>query len=257
MQQDLMMSVRDFYDALADDYHLIFADWHGAINRQGNTLDELIRRLVPAAPDVTLYDCSCGIGTQAIGLAKRGYTVHATDLSPVAVERAKREAQKLNVSMTTGVADFRHLGEQVKDSFDVVISCDNSLPHLLTDADLQQAAHNLHDVTKADGLLLISIRDYDHLLHQKPRTTPVYVYDDPDRRISFHVWDWQDDLYTINHYIITHQDDTPHTVIRQTQYRALKRETVTSALENAGFRDIRWHMPEASGYYQPIVTAHA
>lgn len=39
-----------------------------------------------------MLDASCGIGTQAIGLARAGFTVTATDISLVSVERCAREA---------------------------------------------------------------------------------------------------------------------------------------------------------------------
>jgi hypothetical protein len=61
-----------FYDGFADDYHLAYGgDWDAAVAQQGAALDALIRGALPAAADV--LDCSCGIGTQAIGLARIGY----------------------------------------------------------------------------------------------------------------------------------------------------------------------------------------
>src|SRR5262249_28346829 len=159
----------DFYDNLADNYHLIFADWKASVERQGEILDRIIR----ARSDVvgSLLDCSCGIGTQAIGLAVRGYRVHATDLSPAAVERAQREAERFGVSITFGVADFRTLARQVDGVFGVVLSCDNALPHLLTDTDLELATQNIRAKLNPGGLLLASIRDYDELLTTRPRAT--------------------------------------------------------------------------------------
>lgn len=75
------MQVVDFYDGFAADYHLVYGDdWESAVERHGEALARLIRGLRPEALDV--LDCSCGIGTQAIGLARRGYRVHGTDLSP-------------------------------------------------------------------------------------------------------------------------------------------------------------------------------
>ena len=41
----------------------------------------------------SVLDVSCGIGTPSLGLAKRGYQVTASDLSPEEVERAEREAK--------------------------------------------------------------------------------------------------------------------------------------------------------------------
>ncbi len=95
-------SVRAFYDELAGSYDLIFADWQGSMRRQAAALDRLIQEQLGPGPHAIL-DCACGIGTQAIGLALHGHRVHATDISPAAVERAAREAEAFGVSLTVGV----------------------------------------------------------------------------------------------------------------------------------------------------------
>src|ERR1700756_3542666 len=97
-------SPEQFYDDLADSYAFIFPDWQAAVERQGNTISKLI-----GEPPLSVLDCSCGIGTQAIGLANLGYTVHATDISSREVEKAKETADKMGVNLTFGVADFRSL----------------------------------------------------------------------------------------------------------------------------------------------------
>ena len=137
-------SVERFYDQLADDYHLIYADWQQSISWHSRVLDQIIHARLGPLP-ISVLDCACGIGTQAIGLAARGYDVHATDLSAVAVARAKREARALGVSLTFGVADMRALQTQVEGVFDVVISCDNALPHLLSDEDLLVLSQHGHE----------------------------------------------------------------------------------------------------------------
>ena len=254
------MSVVDFYDQLAENYHLIFKDWRDSVQRQGRILNNLVRMHLPAAPNVTLYDCSCGIGTQALGLAQQGYHVHATDISPVAVERARQEAINFGVdtNISFGIADFRSLDTDVEGMFDVVLSCDNSLPHLLTDDDLTLAARNMREKLNPGGLLLISTRNYDDIILQRPTTDPLRVYGDSDgnRRISFQIWDWEANstIYTVNHFIISGQTEW-HTQYRQTQYRALRRSELTTILTDAGFQDIQWHMPERTSYFQQIVTA--
>lgn len=64
--------VADFCDVLAAEYEVVYSgEWDAAVDRWGRSLDELIRELHPATTDV--LDCSCGIGTQPIGLALRGY----------------------------------------------------------------------------------------------------------------------------------------------------------------------------------------
>jgi glycine/sarcosine N-methyltransferase len=247
-----------FYDQLAGDYHLIFADWHKAIKWQGDVLGGIIRRRVDGAP-ISVLDCSCGIGTQAIGLAERGYRVHATDISPVAVERARREAAAAGVAITFGVADLCTLDRQVNGVFDVAISCDNALPHLLSREDLRLAVHNMRAKLRDRGLFLASVRDYDALMVERPRSTAPRVFDDADgRRVVFQVWDWPDNgpTYTVTQFILHERQGGWVTNSYATRYRALPRRELDEILDDEGFTDVTWLMPDESGYYQPIVTAH-
>jgi SAM-dependent methyltransferase len=272
-------SVLQFYERLAGDYHLIFADWKQEVFRQGKVLDALIRLQMGAAAR-TVLDCSCGIGTQAIGLAAQGYTVHATDLSPAAVARAREEAAAFGVSLTCDVVDLRALETRVPGVFDVVLSCDNALPHLVQEADLCLAVRQMQTRLRPHGLLLISIRDYDQAVQEslaedvpavqsgpggsavlgqgKPQATLPRVFDDTEgRRIVFQVWDWAADgrTYTVHHFMVRQDRGEWQTLHYATQYRALLRDELSAILHAAGFSEIRWHMPAASGYYQPIVTA--
>ncbi len=92
------MSTSAFYDELCCYYHLIFADWQTSIDRQAGALDSVIRS--EGGPELhTILDCSCGIGTQSLGLVARGYEVTASDLSPAAVARARLEARQRNLSL--------------------------------------------------------------------------------------------------------------------------------------------------------------
>jgi SAM-dependent methyltransferase len=248
-----------FYEALAGDYHLIFGDWPASVRWQGDTLDRLIRANL-GEPPRSVLDCSCGIGTQAIGLAQRGYRVHATDLSPAAVDRAAREARAAGVSLTVGVADLRTLATDVAGRFDVVLSCDNALPHLLTAADLRWAVRGMAAKLEPGGLWLASIRDYEQALRDRPRAEMPRVFDDPaGRRIVFQVWDWWPDepIYDLHLFVLRAVDGAWATAHYTARYRALARAELDAALRDAGLTAVTWHLPPDSGYYQPVVTARA
>src|SRR2546423_11373012 len=101
------MSVVDFYDELAPAYHLIYEDWDTAVEHQSVALDRLIRSRLPDAQSV--LDCSCGIGTQAIGLAGHGYNVHGTDVSERALDRARLEAIRRGLDIAFTACDIRDL----------------------------------------------------------------------------------------------------------------------------------------------------
>ena len=94
---------RDFYDALASDYHLIFEDWDASVRRQGAFIHSLLGGHAPHR----ILDLACGMGTQALGLAQLGHAVTARDLSPALVQRAKIEAGQMGVVLEVVVGDMR------------------------------------------------------------------------------------------------------------------------------------------------------
>lgn len=249
----------DFYDALSPFYHDNMGwDWDSAMRREGILLGHFIGRQSSGGGPCAVLDCACGIGTQAIGLALQGHRVHGTDLSPVAVDCARSEAERLGVEVTFDIADFRNLGETVTERFDVVLACDNSIAHCLADDDLVRAAASMKSRLLADGLLALSVRDYDALVEDRPRFHNEHVQDRHDgRRVVFQVWDWEQDgsCYLMHQFLLRQTDAGFEASHFETRLRALRRDELITALESAEYRDIRWHLPEETGYYQPIVTA--
>lgn len=100
-----MTDTKGFYSELSDFYHLIYPDWEVSIQRQAEALDATVRDVWRGSG--TVLDVSCGIGTQSLGLASRGYKVTASDLSPGAIERARREALRRGLDISYSVADMR------------------------------------------------------------------------------------------------------------------------------------------------------
>lgn len=249
----------DFYDALGPLYHDNMGwDWDAVMRNEGTLLGEFIGQRLSSGGPYAVLDCACGIGTQAIGLALQGHRVHGTDLSPVSVGCAQSEATRLGVDMTFNVADYRNLGETVASLFDVVMACDNSIAHCLGDVDLVAAAASMKSRLRPEGLLVLSIRDYDALVEDRPQFNNEHVQDRKDgRRVVFQVWDWEDDAgsYLMHQFLIRETDAGFETNHFQTKLRALRRHELIAALEDAECNDIRWHPPNETGYYQPIVTA--
>lgn len=252
-----MTDPRTFYDSLAGDYHLMFRDWWTSATRQGAVLDRLLRANGVSA-GATLLDCTCGIGTQALPLAARGYLVTGSDLSESAVARARAEADARGIDVRLGTADVRTL--TVPTPFDVVISADNSLPHLRTDADLSAALTAIRGCLRPGGVLLISVRDYDALARDRVAGVMPAAFNDNDggtRRIVGQAWTWTDDMHTVTFdlFMLTRQENDWHATVRTTTYRAWSRGELTTALESAGFAGTRWYDPDTTGYHQPVVTA--
>ncbi|MGH3759278.1 class I SAM-dependent methyltransferase [Actinophytocola sp.] len=214
-------------------------------------------RRTSVAPPATLYDCTCGIGTQALPLAAKGFRVNGSDLSAAAVERARAEARERGVDVRLDVADVRALPSR---RFDAVLACHNSLPHLLTDADLAAAVRSVRGCLDPGGLFLASIRDYDAILRDGTSgVMPVVHGTGARRRIVGQAREWAPDRRTveINVFILRPKGDGWTTAVRSTTYRTLRRDELTTVLTAGGFDEVRWLMPAESGYYQPVVLARA
>jgi SAM-dependent methyltransferase len=250
--------VQQLYDELSSEYHLLFPDWRESVRWQGQALDKLIKREIGDSRK-TLLDCSCGIGTQAIGLALRGYQVRGTDVSPAAIKRARREAKSFGISASFGVADLLILDRQIGGSYDIVICCDNTLPHFLYDDELLIVLRNIFKRLKPGGLFISSIRDYDAIINDRPKFTTPREFDDKyGRRIVFQAWEWLEGKHNyFFHLFILKEKQGIWTVSQySTEYRTLLRSELSEALKSTGFSNTAWQMPSESGYYQPIVVAH-
>lgn len=256
MQRYDWASVIDFYDGLAEDYHLVYADhWDDALQRQGDVLDALIRSRLPGAKSV--LDCSCGIGTQAVGLSLHGYQVTGTDISQRSLRRAAETARALQTPLRTQTADFRDLSG-VAGEFDVVISCDNAIPHLLDDAEIDLAVAQMFAKLRPGGLLVISTRDYDRVQRERPTTAPPLDLQGPPRRVvvRLHEWDAPDSpLYTVRFLILTQEQGGWHVADHATRYRALPAAQLAGSAAHAGLIDIGWLTAAETGYHQPIMVA--
>lgn len=241
-----------FYDRLAPYYHLIFADWETSIARQARILDQLIaQEWGPGACSV--LDVSCGIGTQALGLVQRGYSITASDRSPGAIERARREAEKRGLHIDFSVVDMRQAHEHHQREFDVVISCDNSVPHLLSDAEIRQAFASFYRCITPGGGCLISVRDYDLEDRSGVKVVPYGLRQVKGTRyLVFQVWEYEGSEYELSMYMIEDEgaeEGIAH--IFRTRYYAVSCFRLEELLKEVGFRDV--HRAE-SAYYQPIIV---
>ena len=260
-------STRTFYDELAQDYHHLYGDWDAAVDRQGSALDALLRRELGdgrphRGPTFDVWDCACGIGTQAIGLAALGHHVVGTDLSPNAVTRAAAEAAARSLPLSLAAADMRHRPVSPS-TFDAVLCADNSLAHLLTSADVTAALTAMRQALREDGLLIIGLRPYDELRAERRTATQPQVTRTPAGRvISFQLWDWHPDgeHYDFEHIQLHPASDsssnggTWQVRIRHATSWAITRGQLVSLASAGGFSDITWHTPEETAYFQPLLT---
>src|ERR1700687_1908892 len=100
-----------------------------------------------------VLDIGCGLGDNAIYLAKNGHTVTGLDISPTALVTAEQRAKDAGVDLTFAVADSTKL-DGYTDAFDTVI--DSGLFHSLDDDGRRNYAAAVYRATRPGATLLLS-----------------------------------------------------------------------------------------------------
>jgi len=248
-----MQDTNSFYADLAPLYHLIYPDWDRSMQRQAETLDSVICELLGDVS--TVLDVSCGIGTQALGLAGIGYRLTASDLSPAAVDRAKQEAAARNLDIDFSVADMRQAFQHHASVFDVVMSCDNSVPHLLSDHDILSAFRQFHECTRPGGCCIISVRDYEKDDLSSQQIKPYGVREENGVRwLLWQVWDPCPDLSThdITLYVVEDRGGSQCTThVMRSTYCAIGIPRLIALMAEAGFSDVR-RLDDR--FFQPLIV---
>lgn len=245
------MTIPTFYDQLSPLYHLIFPDWEASIKQQSVTLDNIIQEFW-GNEIKTILDVACGIGTQSLGLASLGYDVTASDLSSGAINRARQESEARGLQIDFSIADMLEAHIHHQKQFDLVIACDNSVPHLLTDDELLIAFRQFYLCTALGGGCMITVRDYDKEqragVHIKPYGIRVQ---ENTKYVIFQVWEFHGTIYDLSMYFVEDHGlaDCPTQVMR-TKYYAVGTDKLMALMIEAGFTRVRML---AERFYQPVI----
>jgi 2-polyprenyl-3-methyl-5-hydroxy-6-metoxy-1,4-benzoquinol methylase len=244
-------TLNKFYAKLTPFYHIIYQDWDKSIQKQARNLNALIRKHF-GKNNFSILDFSCGIGTQSLGLAKLGYQVTASDISSNAIDRAREEAEKRKLSITFSVADMRKAFIHHRKQFDLIISCDNSVPHLLSDKDILVALKQFYKCLNPYGGCLISVRDYEKEDLTRQKIESYGIRDEKGiRYLIFQVWEFHDLIYDLSMYFIEDKGgDECVTHVMRTKYYAIGTSKLINLMQEAGFRDVK---RIDSKFFQPVL----
>lgn len=249
-----MSTVQDFYDGLAESYHLIFEDWDRSIDRQGAALADVLARW--SLPTRCVLDAAVGIGTQALGLAARGFHLTGSDVSTGALVRAQREAGGRHLALALAAADFRWLPFRAG-SADVAIACDNALPHLLSLHDIRAALLEFKRCVRAGGGFVLSMRDYS--VPPPPGTVEHHPYGERvwggRRFLAEQEWRWDGPTYRVVLRIrpLEHAADAKVVEV-ETTYLAVAVSAILELMSDVGCTDVQ----RVDGvYYQPLLLGTA
>jgi SAM-dependent methyltransferase len=251
MGNDMTNTVTAFYADLTPFYHLIYPDWEKSMERQANMLNAIIREHWGDMVSQVL-DAACGIGTQCLGLAKLGYQVTASDLSSHEIERAKEEAAARELNISFSVADMRKVFDHHAAQFDIVIACDNAVPHLLADDDILRAFQQFHECTYPGGGCIITVRDYE-AEDTTGQQTKLYGSREEDgiTYLLFQAWKFRGEIYDLSMDCVE-DDGGPHckTHVMRSQYYAIGTTRLIELMTDAGFENVA-RLDDK--FFQPVI----
>jgi SAM-dependent methyltransferase len=241
-----------FYDELAPYFHLLYGDWEGAILGQGAAIASLLKEYGHHTGDPVL-DAACGIGTQTLGLAMQGFEVTASDISPGGLARLRSELSSRSLRAQVHLDDLRTLSNVTPASMAAIIACDNSIPHLLSDAQILQSFRSCYRSLRPRGIALFSVRDYAVIERKSPDVRPYGMrYIDGDRFLAVQVWEWDGDQYDLRLYLTREfADGSCETKVLCSRYYAVSIARLSELLREAGFVDV---LRKDHVLHQPILV---
>jgi SAM-dependent methyltransferase len=164
----MIEDVRRFYDALAPDYDLM-TSFDDRFAKERPWFEAIVSKFAIRSA----LDAGCGTGFHSILLSRLGVTVAGVDASPAMIERARENARRLGSAVTLHTGGFSEISSLVAripgtpGPFDAVFCLGNSLVHLLTDAELNDALANFRSVVRPGGILVVQVLNYDRILAGK------------------------------------------------------------------------------------------
>lgn len=183
------MSATEFYNHLSEDYDR-FVNWPARLAFELPFFQALF-----AEHGVReVLDVACGTGHHAIALAREGYTVTATDISPAMVAQAQANAHAAGVEVQFHNLGFGDLAEGLSAAksgarfsarFGAVLCLGNSLPHVLTEEALQATLRDFAAVLRPEGMVVIQNRNFDRVMRRRERFMSPEVHRQDDREWIF------------------------------------------------------------------------
>ncbi len=118
-------------------------------------VDDIEDLVAPYEPDKTWLDISCGTGSMALRLARRGIDMTAVDLSEHMIDIARNKALSEKLQIEFGVGNMVDYTSTKK--FDVIINLHDGLNYLLERSEIEQFLRNTYALLKPRGILLFDV----------------------------------------------------------------------------------------------------
>jgi SAM-dependent methyltransferase len=243
------------YDEFAVNYHWLYSDYVASGRRY---LEEHEDVLKDAGPKVRILDCSCGIGTFPIALAKLGYEVSGSDGSPGMIEQAGIAVRNANVDVPLKCCTWEDLPAHVTGPFDLVFCLGNSIGHTRNEEEMFRSLRGMRAVLRSGCKLVIQSLNWEQLRKEKTRFTPFEWRERSGQRcLPIYIWNFPErfeDAHTIEVLLVFDCDGKVSTRSYPIVYYPFRFEKLMERLRSAGFTNIQNKFSENRAGYRVIAS---
>ncbi|EKD54657.1 MAG: hypothetical protein ACD_60C00060G0025 [uncultured bacterium] len=209
------------------------------MSEQTEVKNALIEKLLKEQRVKTVFDMTCGTGSQVFYLAERGYEVMGSDFSPALLDIARSKAKEMNRNIIFIDGDMRKVKAG---KFDAVITIFNAIGHL-TKADFEKALQNIHANLKDDGIYIFDIFNLqaitDNVIDDFAMDIESIVNGVSIRNIQHSEIDRENGLLiSHDHYTISKEEGEPEVRTNSFSLQIYTVEELQKMLEHNGFEVI-------------------
>ncbi len=224
----------DFYTQLAFWYDEIFP-----VSVQQVDFIHRIAEQQRKAKIKRLLDVGCGTGALALTLSILGVKVVGVDVNKHMIEQARLKSETLGSTPEFFVQDMLDLEDNLAGmTFDVITCLGNTLVHLTGPQEIQHALKQFARLLDQNGSMVIQIVNYDKIFNEKIMELP-RIEAEGITFERFYSWDEEADEVVFRTRLNT--PDTPTAIEQETILYPLKKDELSSMLEDLGFADQHWY----------------
>jgi len=223
-----MLSNKDFYDNLAEDYSKMIS-FDDSIEKRKSLLSKIVQPKNKCAADL-----GCGTGIDSAALTQLGLTVTGFDPSNEMTKQAKANAIKANMNIEFANYRISEIPSEFNNKFELAVSLGNTFANIERESFLS-SIKKCYDLLNEQGMLFIQVLNYKMILKERKRIVNITQSED---HFFIRFYDFINDEIKFNILKFSKANPKENNLISTSVYPYSTKDFNNSLLE-AGFKSVK------------------
>lgn len=241
-----------------------FVNWQSRLSYEMPFIERQLETIEKAPGDTHILDAACGTGMHVVELSQRGYHAAGADSSKPMILKAIENAVTYEVKANFKTAGFGELckaflPDQSDFRFDAIFCLGNSIPHILSAAELKAALLDFHACLAQDGFVLIQNRNFDAVVASQQRwMEPQYHHSIDGEWIFIRFYDFKADGKIDFNILTLHRGESPEwrQSVQTIPLYPWQSETLLDELSAAGFSKLTCYGDMTGSDFDPQTSGN-